>query len=358
MGQDMALCSIRRWLGKALAVLGLFGLAAMADSALAEEPRMAVRLASPLAVTGPDITLGDIFVGTGDWTSVVITPAAAPGQSVALDPQWLRQAARRNGLDWANMRELRRVTVRTVSQTVDRNAILDLIAKELANTHGGRWHVRATIRSTIHAPIDVTLAPEILDITHDVHTTRVQARIGLFAGATPLIVAGRAEPAVDYAVMASPISRGERVSPSHISWATGPASALPQGAVTNPEALIGYAARRNIAMNQPLRAADVEPPVAVRRGQPATLVFHAGRLTLTARARALENAAVGEPARFTNLASGQTIEAWVERPGVAVVGSPYGGHAGLAPNGQSVQPVSTGQMAMTGSGIAPRPSSF
>ena len=79
-------------------------------------------------------------------------------------------------------------------------------------------------------------------------------------------------------------------------------------------------------------AAELEAPVVVERGEIVALVFTVPGMTLTARARALENAGADEIARFVNLQSNRTVEAMVEGPGLArvVAGAPASSAGRLA----------------------------
>ncbi len=56
---------------------------------------------------------------------------------------------------------------------------------------------------------------------------------------------------------------------------------------------------------------------AVRRGDTATLQFAAPGISVSMRARALEDGAVGDSVRFLNTSSNRTIEAVVTGPGAA-----------------------------------------
>jgi hypothetical protein len=56
---------------------------------------------------------------------------------------------------------------------------------------------------------------------------------------------------------------------------------------------------------------------AVRRGEMVTLVFQAPGVTLSTRARALEDAAIGQNVRLVNISSNRTIDAIVTAPGAA-----------------------------------------
>ncbi len=56
---------------------------------------------------------------------------------------------------------------------------------------------------------------------------------------------------------------------------------------------------------------------AIRRGETVTLVYSAPGMALTMRARALEDAAIGQPVRLLNTSSNRTIDAVATGPGAA-----------------------------------------
>lgn len=61
---------------------------------------------------------------------------------------------------------------------------------------------------------------------------------------------------------------------------------------------------------------------AIRRGEMVSIVYLAAGVQLSMRARALEDAAVGQSVRLTNTSSNRTIEAIVTAPGMARAVSP------------------------------------
>lgn len=61
---------------------------------------------------------------------------------------------------------------------------------------------------------------------------------------------------------------------------------------------------------------------AIRRGESATVSFQSTGISLSMRARALEDGAVGQSVRFLNTTSNRTIEATVTGPGAARVDAP------------------------------------
>jgi flagellar basal body P-ring formation protein FlgA len=62
--------------------------------------------------------------------------------------------------------------------------------------------------------------------------------------------------------------------------------------------------------------------IVIRRGEAVTLVYQAPGVTLTTRARALENGAVGQSVRLLNVTSNRNIEAIVTGPGAARAETP------------------------------------
>ncbi|MEM6973002.1 MAG: flagellar basal body P-ring formation chaperone FlgA [Pseudomonadota bacterium] len=84
--------------------------------------------------------------------------------------------------------------------------------------------------------------------------------------------------------------------------------------------LSGLRLRRAMAAGEPLRAADLAPPVLVRRNARVTITWHRDALSLTDMGRALEDAALGEAVAVLNLSSRRTVEGRVTGAGRVAVG--------------------------------------
>ncbi len=67
----------------------------------------------------------------------------------------------------------------------------------------------------------------------------------------------------------------------------------------------------------PTDGARIAGDAAIRRGEMVVLVYQAPGMSLTVRARALEDGAVGHPIRLMNTTSQRTIDAIVTGPGQA-----------------------------------------
>lgn len=138
---------------------------------------------------------------------------------------------------------------------------------------------------------------------------------GVGAGAAPV------ESVREIAVLTRPIAAGEEITAADVAFLE--VAAAPAAALTDPADLIGRAARRALAPDRPVRAADLRTPVLVRKGGPVTLVYEVGGVRVTARGRALADAGAGEAVKVVNIQSNRTIDAVAEADGLArVAGAP------------------------------------
>lgn len=80
-----------------------------------------------------------------------------------------------------------------------------------------------------------------------------------------------------------------------------------EGAVGDPQELIGLETRVALYAGRPIRWGDVGPPAIVDRNQIVALIYHAGGLMITAEGRALDRAGAGETIRIMNLSSRHTL---------------------------------------------------
>lgn len=72
----------------------------------------------------------------------------------------------------------------------------------------------------------------------------------------------------------------------------------------------------------PSSGARTMADAAIRRGESVTLVYQAPGVTLSMRARALEDGAVGQSVRLLNTSSNRTVDAVVTGPGAARADAP------------------------------------
>lgn len=290
----------------------------MTAPALAAEP---VVLREALVVEGPHITLGDLFDVTGETADIVVARAPSPGGRTAIDVNYVRRLAAEHDLAWANAGGLRRLSISRASRVIGADVIADMVEGELYMTEGRPHQVRlANTAMALHAPVDSIGGLEIVSLNFDPRSGMLALEVRPYTGAETVRITGRAYQTVEVPVLGRPVVAGEEITGDHITWVSHRADRLRPDALINPEDIIGNEARRALRPHEPLRGYDLQRPLMVERGELVTLFFEVPGIQLTVRARAMEDAAEGDVARFVNLQSNRTVEAFVDGPGRAVVG--------------------------------------
>lgn len=308
----MALRSLFHLLAAALAALALSSIGARASDA---PPPMLI--APSVEITGDAITLGDLFHNAGEAHAATLSYAPAPGRSLTLDPSWLARAAAARGLAWTPPPGLTRVTVRRSSQTVSAEALAAAVAHALDPQTPEAWIVTLSGAAVFHAPTDALVEITIERLEHDAASGRISGQARLTLNGPTVRLAGRAERAIGAPVLNRAVSRGDVITARDLDWTRIPERRMRAGTVTSLDAITGLAARRPLRPGTPLVEADLTRPAVIEKGDVIRVVYRHGALVLTAQARALADAAQGEPVRIVNLSTNRTIDAIADGPGLA-----------------------------------------
>lgn len=222
----------------------------------------AVASEKSVSVSGPWITLGDVADASGPLAKVRVAPSPEPGQTLALDPNFVGNIARANGVYFPA-------------------------------SHTGPIRVSRTTA------------------TH--HTTST----GQTARTVPQN-APRNDAQV--LVLTRDVKRGDILSANDMEWIDAPTnlrnlSTFPR---LKTEA-IGKEVRRTLRAGREFRASDLATPALIAKGDPVTLIYASGGLTLTVSGRALTDAAANEPVRIMNNYSKRAIDAVATGAGEAHV---------------------------------------
>lgn len=142
----------------------------------------------------------------------------------------------------------------------------------------------------------------------------VRAR-GEAAGPVIAIVGSALAPAT-LPVLLRNVARNETISETDLDW-TEIIDPMAHAYLADADLIIGKTARRPLAAGAPLRRADLQAPVLVRRGETATIILEAPGLRLTQLAVAKANGAAGDVITFRNVNSEREIKATVASKGVA-----------------------------------------
>ncbi|MEP2830628.1 flagellar basal body P-ring formation chaperone FlgA [Parvibaculum sp.] len=310
---------------KRIASLALLFAASAITAAGAAELRPAV------TVTGDTVTLGDLFDNAGNAAAVTVANAPAPGARGEISVSRISLAARRNGVEWRNDAGLTHVVVaRNGTQVPDMD-------------------VAAVIASAIEAQSSALPSSSQLQVDFENGMAGIQVadgaepsvkveqlafnqRSGAFtailrAPANDMLsqlrrVTGRAYPVTDVPVLVRDMQPGEIVRQQDIDWVRLPSNRVSQNIVTALEHLVGMSPRRPARAGEPMRIADMQPPILIEKGAQVDVTLISGSLTLTARGRALESGAIGDVVSVVNTRSNRTIQGVVEGPNMVRIDAP------------------------------------
>ena len=130
-----------------------------------------------------------------------------------------------------------------------------------------------------------------------------------------LALAAAAPPAatVEVPVLNRTIERGEPLSAGDFSVeqrTVAEARGALGGAVSD-----GMEAKRRLVAGSVVHDADLARAQAVRRGEPVTIAYRVGALSISTQGRALAGGGVGDQVRVVSLATNRTLDGIVEAAG-------------------------------------------
>jgi flagellar basal body P-ring formation protein FlgA len=279
-----------------------------------------------VTVTGDTIHIGDLFRDAGAHASDPVAPAPAPGTRVTYNAAWLGSVAREHHLAWQPSSEFDQASVERASRTIDADAvgqrILAAAAADTPNSNASIQLDNPGLRFLVPAEASDAMAIDGLNV--DQHTGRFSVFVTApanGANAQRQRVSGRIVYQVTLAVPAHSMSIGDVFSLADVTETKLPRARVAPDAITNPQLLIGKAARRILRAGETVRAGDIADPVVVHKGDLVTIILNTASMQLTAQGKAVEDGAMGASIRVTNTQSNRVIDTVVSGPNQVVVGS-------------------------------------
>ncbi|MBC2860322.1 flagellar basal body P-ring formation chaperone FlgA [Stappia sp. 28M-7] len=289
-------------------------LLAAALVATAALPALAGTLRSEVAVTGPVVTIGDFYPDAGAHAATPLFRAPDAGTRGTVPAHMVAERAREAGYATASTDGLRQVVVERLALTIGEHevtqAVRDALLARESNLEAESLDVTLTgFRGPLLADAGQVEPINVSDLAWDRYSGRLSTtlRIRTVEGTTTVRLTGVAREMVDVYVAARPIERGTIIAASDIEPQRVPGNRLTARQITDPAQIIGQSARQALQVGRPLRAADFEPPVLVRRGAKVTLVYRAAGMTLTTVGQAMSNGAAGDMIDVLNLQSRRTV---------------------------------------------------
>ncbi len=278
-----------------------------------------LRLRAQIESQDANLRFGDVFSNADDLADIVLTRAPEPGRMVSLDPAWLSAMAAKHKRVWKNAASLKRVTVRRAGTKIGTGVLSTMIKEELA-ARGDGIHYEVALANrgqTLFVPLDAKGEASIVSFDLSPQNGAFSARVLPYDDGRPVEVRGRAWRLASVPALKRPYTAGEEIRPEDVQWIEVREASVRSGTIMDPESFTGQATRRALRAGKPLREADLKRLMTINRGEIITITYEVPGIRLTAKARALDEAALGEPLRVINLRSNRTIDVVVTAPGRA-----------------------------------------
>jgi len=294
----------------------------LSASALAD-----LTLRSDIRVTGPVVSLGDLFAGAGEFSNKIAAEAPTPGRSLSISASKLETLANKYGLKLELPQYQRAVRVRREGYTLTERDLVGLFQMELGSAmrsgsvvkmHGGRSNLIMSLDADV-SDIDVQ------DLTYNEKSGRFSARLALPAGMGNYIektVSGSIEAVRSVPVLARAIAPGDIIREGDIAWIQMPVRSVSNDYITQTASMIGKTVRRGVSADRPIRSRDLQTPVVIEKNRVVGMRFDNGSVSLVAVGRALEDGGAGDMIRVMNVKSKTTITALVVNENMVEVITP------------------------------------
>ena len=275
-----------------------------------------ITLRRDIAVEGEQITLGDLFLGTGEKADQVIAPAPAPGKSTVFKAISVARYVHAEGLEWRPANPIRRITVRRVGSSIPQQVIsdqiraaleyeldLDLFEMNLA-TQNLNIQIAADEQQTVSVEnlfINRDSGQFVVEILAPAHSENGQ-RIRL---------SGQVHAQMMVPVLKRFKSAGEEIRESDIDYKAERSSKIGRQIVTDAALLIGKSPRRSVRSGLPISMSNLGDPVLVEKGKLVAVILQQGGMYLTVTGRTLESGGEEHVIRVENINSRKVIQAQV-----------------------------------------------
>lgn len=306
----------------------LLALALSASTALA-----APMLKPDITVTGPVVTVGDMFDDAGTLAEQPIFRAPLPGTTGTVDLAAIRSAAARIGFVVFEENGLSEVRVSRAAALVDQDVLTGLIVADLRS----RGILSGEMNADVHfsRPFEA-IRTEASDRPARLDNLRYLPGNGTFSArfvaegiSQPIDLTGTIELNIAAPHLVSSLPAGTVLRPEHFVMRPVPVQQADAQGFAPPEQLVGMALNRQSREGMMIRASDVSTPLAVAKNDLVTIYYRQGPMTLTVKGQAVTGAAEGSPLQVLNLTSRRVINAKAIAPGAVEVSTAPVALAGL-----------------------------
>jgi flagella basal body P-ring formation protein FlgA len=288
---------------------GMFGLTIVtAHIAAAATPASFVKL------SGPQLTLGDVFPDVTASADHVLAPAPEPGKELVLSSSDLLRIARHFNLSWQPSTGREKLVVESSGTIVSVDDVKAALNAEIAKFYPGQSfdidlnEKKAEIAVPADADSNITFSRTQFD--HDSGTFRTLARVG----GKEKEFSGRVFILASIPVLKRPLRAGDVIGAEDLTYVDIRENTLSDAAIVDAQRLIGMTPKRAVAAMRTILSGDVTAPLSLKKGDLVTMILNSGSLNLTAQGRSLDQGAIGDIVRIINTSSNRIIEGVITAP--------------------------------------------
>lgn len=270
-------------------------------------------LKADVVITGPIVTVGDMFGNADLLAEQPMFRAPRPGTTGKVPLADIQAAANRLGISSFDSDGLVAVNVSRAASVVDETVLAEVIAADL--------RARGILVDGMSADtrFDRTIAPINADaVEHPATVTSMRympgsgiftARVTVAGVEQPLDLSGTIELMVEVPHLKSTLPAGAVLGPADVEMRRVPLRYAESVGVAAVEDLIGKALTRQSREGMLLKASDVTVPQLIGKNDLVTIYFRKGPMTLSVKGQAVTGATEGGALQVLNLMSKRVITA-------------------------------------------------
>jgi flagella basal body P-ring formation protein FlgA len=270
-------------------------------------------LKSDITVTGPIVTVADMFDDAGTAAESPLFRAPEPGTSGLVQLVDIRTATARIGIEAFDPAGLDSVRVTRASSLVDQSTLTDLINQDLTNRGIITAGMSAdTIFTTPITPLNAEAVPQpasIISMRYLPGTGAFTARFSIAGVEQPLDVNGNIEMMIEAPHLSGTLPAGAILTADDIALRPIPLRFAESTGIARLEDLVGKALKRPSRDGMVLKDSDVSTPLTISKNDLVTIYYRQGAMTLTVKGQAVTGATIGAPVQVINLMSKRVISA-------------------------------------------------
>ncbi|MEO1200400.1 MAG: flagellar basal body P-ring formation chaperone FlgA, partial [Pseudomonadota bacterium] len=286
-----------------------------------QEQTRSLMLMPEITVASDVVTIGDLLGVTGETGQTPVFRAPKPGMRGTIATDQVIAALAQHGVTGIESGGLAYVSIGRTGQRFTADDLVDAVLGKLVSQgmiidpETAEVVLEATPED-LYATTQMALDAAMTLQRADVYSGRFRAEVMLDPRLPPTVLAGRFRETRPVVTLTRAVERGTVISARDLTITQMNRIEVPADAMTDPEPMVGKAARRTLSAGSLLDAGDLMTPILVERNQDVTLVYRAAGIVLSSRGRALSDAGQGETVSVVNSQSRRTVQGVVTAPGV------------------------------------------